>query len=419
MAITAGTPVLASDFINTASADAVPANDAGRVPKLEADGKIASQFTGAGTIVAVAGEAIATNDAVYINTRDVPEVFEPAQDGSSAAVASWETKGANDEYAYVFTSPWTGTIEGFTIMIKSTSSGLYNASQGYTIWNVDAGTHKPTTSSGSGSGSFAGVSGSSRYKCRQFSPTKSVTAGTEYAISFGPSATNANGAELIAATTNSGFFTYKWVSTDAGVNWSTNTDPDVWIQIWGSLREAGKVYKTNVQYHESYRNWAGFAKAGVSAGADVTVNPKASLITHTGFSGLTNNGKVWLDPANNGLLTQTEPSTNWIRHIIGRAVGTTAIMPTRSELQMSMNIVDNAIWRYKGWGILRATAVTSNDEVEAGREMGLASITGSRADFTATSLAITAFPHYFIVPAGGYYHAESTNSLDASASAMY
>lgn len=44
MAIDPNNDILASDFIDESEADAVPANDAGRVPKLETDAKISSKF---------------------------------------------------------------------------------------------------------------------------------------------------------------------------------------------------------------------------------------------------------------------------------------------------------------------------------------------------------------------------------------
>ena len=44
MSITAGSDIKASDFINDSQRDATPANDTGRVPKLESDAKIARTF---------------------------------------------------------------------------------------------------------------------------------------------------------------------------------------------------------------------------------------------------------------------------------------------------------------------------------------------------------------------------------------
>lgn len=58
MAITAGQPILASDFINASSADPVPANNAGKVVKLESDGKISPNFAESGSYAMTAGETI-------------------------------------------------------------------------------------------------------------------------------------------------------------------------------------------------------------------------------------------------------------------------------------------------------------------------------------------------------------------------
>lgn len=44
MSITTGQPTAASDFINNSQRNATPANDAGRVPKLESDGKLHANF---------------------------------------------------------------------------------------------------------------------------------------------------------------------------------------------------------------------------------------------------------------------------------------------------------------------------------------------------------------------------------------
>lgn len=74
MAITPGADIEAEDFINESEADPTPSNDAGKVPKLEADGKISRRFTGGGEIVEMtAGETItgATLPVpVYYNPSD-------------------------------------------------------------------------------------------------------------------------------------------------------------------------------------------------------------------------------------------------------------------------------------------------------------------------------------------------------------
>lgn len=51
MSITSGQNAVASDFINQAAKNATPANDAGRVPKLESDGKLAGFFTKNGQVL--------------------------------------------------------------------------------------------------------------------------------------------------------------------------------------------------------------------------------------------------------------------------------------------------------------------------------------------------------------------------------
>lgn len=76
MAISPDEPIVAEDFINESEADPTPANNEGKVPKLEANGKVHSSFlSGAGVLY---GESSAADDDYEI-TVDGITAYEDGQ----------------------------------------------------------------------------------------------------------------------------------------------------------------------------------------------------------------------------------------------------------------------------------------------------------------------------------------------------
>jgi hypothetical protein len=123
MSIAAGSNALASDFITQAEADATPSNDSGRVPQLEADGKLHGYFTRNG-IIATAGETLSgatTPVPVYLKAADSRLYACDANDPTKYKFIGFVTSTATSGNSITFQS--SGIVGGF--------SGLTVASKYY------------------------------------------------------------------------------------------------------------------------------------------------------------------------------------------------------------------------------------------------------------------------------------------------
>lgn len=114
MTIAAGEDVLASDFIDKGEKDATPANDEGRVPKLESDGRLHPFFTKSGQVM-TAGETI--NGAtlpvpVFQNKTDNEFYASDANDSSRSEFIGFAT--SNGTNANPIDVQFTGVLGGFT-----------------------------------------------------------------------------------------------------------------------------------------------------------------------------------------------------------------------------------------------------------------------------------------------------------------
>lgn len=121
MAIAPDEPIVAEDFINESEADPVPANNAGKVPKLEANGRLSPMFGGGGDRVEMtAGTTIngeTTPVAVYRDISD-GEVY-PCDPEDSSAGGSRKGKWigfaiSNSTDGNPITVQLSGIVEGFT-----------------------------------------------------------------------------------------------------------------------------------------------------------------------------------------------------------------------------------------------------------------------------------------------------------------
>lgn len=114
MPIIAAQNAIASDFIDQASKNATPSNDAGRVLKLESDGKLSGFFTKNGTIVN-AGETIngATLPVPFYQNKTDNEVY--ACDGNDTGKLKFSgfviSNGTNGNPVNV---QFNGVVAGFT-----------------------------------------------------------------------------------------------------------------------------------------------------------------------------------------------------------------------------------------------------------------------------------------------------------------
>lgn len=140
MAITAGQDVEATAFIDKSERDATPANDAGRVPKLEADGKLHPYFPRTGEILN-AGETLSGATLpvpVYQNTSD-NELY--ACDGNDTAklkfigfVTSDSTDGNPiDLQANGIVEGFSGLDEGVPYYLSDTAGAITSTPGTYPV----------------------------------------------------------------------------------------------------------------------------------------------------------------------------------------------------------------------------------------------------------------------------------------------
>ena len=116
MAITAGSDTLASDFINNSTRNGTPSNDAGRVPKLESDGKLHGFFTKNGAVVN-AGETL--NGAtlpvpVYQNKTDNELYACDANDNTKYKFIGFVTSNSTNGNPINFQA--SGVVGGFSAL---------------------------------------------------------------------------------------------------------------------------------------------------------------------------------------------------------------------------------------------------------------------------------------------------------------
>lgn len=114
MAIGAGQDIVDTDYIDYSEKDATPANDAGRVVKLESDGKLHGFFTKNGAVVN-AGETL--NGAtlpvpVYQNKTDNELYACDANDNTKYKFIGFATSNSTDGNPIVLQT--SGIVSGFT-----------------------------------------------------------------------------------------------------------------------------------------------------------------------------------------------------------------------------------------------------------------------------------------------------------------
>lgn len=115
MGIVTGQEAIASDFIDEAERNATPANDEGRVPKLEADGRLHPFFTKLGTRQLNAGETLngaTTPVPVYQNKTDNELYACDANDTAKMKFIGFVTSNSTDANAIVFQG--AGIVDGFS-----------------------------------------------------------------------------------------------------------------------------------------------------------------------------------------------------------------------------------------------------------------------------------------------------------------
>ena len=100
MAITAGSDILASDFVSTAAG----AGDSGKVPKLDAFGKILDAFTYKQYVTQTANGDIAANDAVYPTAANTVKSLYPTDKGTGTTITTSPSHAASQKQMPLSTS---------------------------------------------------------------------------------------------------------------------------------------------------------------------------------------------------------------------------------------------------------------------------------------------------------------------------
>ncbi len=260
--IQANEDILAEDFINESEADPTPSNDAGRVAKLESDGKISPVFTGFG-IKKTYGEQIdagepvfLANDKIFIIQKNISSSTFPAIDATNNYHAQSFTTGDKTVKIGRVIIPYfvrdAGVAGSITVRIEETTAGKPN------------GTVVATTTASITTGS------NNRYN---FTATFDATVlpSTEYAIVLDPSTITgldgSNDIDLLAGGTGLAGGTY--TSTD-GSTWGSDTGNDLTMIIEEKFTQ-GRVYLMRNDIAGDGVNYFGIAKNTGNAGDTGTI----------------------------------------------------------------------------------------------------------------------------------------------------
>jgi hypothetical protein len=271
MPITPDNTARADDFIYESEKDGTPANDEGRVPKLEEDAKLSPEFLHAiGAIKVTAGESITKGNALYLaDNKYLNHIFTNVQEQLVSMGSGTSTFYISNVYTTPNIADKIFVKKLYTITQRgSASSGGTNYGDVIAyIYAVDVN-NKPT-------GSPLFTSGLTTYSTwftldtehvLTFASPAELTPNTKYAIVLKYTKTDTDVRDIKGDTTSPESSIPEYVdshqSTD-GTTWSDITGA-YYLRIDWSFGTAGKVFKTNAKYRES-SSFLGFAMKNASA----------------------------------------------------------------------------------------------------------------------------------------------------------
>lgn len=290
--IQAGEDILAEDFINESEADPTPANNAGKVVKLESDGKIHADFLPPveQSYSPVAGHDITGVKAVFVSdASEVGLLPAPDKQETTSSAESFPAGDTNTWFIQQIVIPSGVTsIKAVAINMTKTGNGGGSDDDDFTLsirsseTGSDIQSNTQNVSSGSGQ----------HWRTFTFGTAATVTPGGTYYIVFRRSSLAGSGY---------GGFTDGWngsasgvysggrarISTNSGSSWSdTSTVADFSFRLYAAANTAGRVYKAIGDDYTAgvSSKYVGFTKASATGGQACTVITGGVL---TGLSGLT------------------------------------------------------------------------------------------------------------------------------------
>lgn len=177
MAIANGEQIVASDYINESEKDATPANDEGKVAKLESDGRISNSLLSTGILHIAAGEDLEKNDALYLTST--PDNITQ----SSGSVFTGTTSTSENSRGQTFTLSEGYEIFGVTVYMKNRRSSSQSGNVTTKIYETSGGL--PTGSPIATKTTFLELIGSNfptGSVSHTFDNNPSIKAGVEYAL---------------------------------------------------------------------------------------------------------------------------------------------------------------------------------------------------------------------------------------------
>lgn len=323
--------ILAEDFINESEADPTPANDEGRVAKLESDGKISPRFLKDVSAEVLTGEAIdasAIPKAVFIHNGDESEnAIINQSNGYAGQFTIWGSRRrsqvfTNTEYDFISSVYWECAggsglgvddslfVEIFAVDVSNIPTGSALASKQFTNTAFDSG------------GSIC-----------VFDTPAPVSRNTKYAV------------VLRGSTSDSGdYYTFDYSNDNPSSIFPSSIkvyDGSVWSDAGGiyarNIRvsgyqdlESGKLYKSDKDYPQRNK-FDGFVY-GRSYSADELAYLYNNFITN--FSGLTPVDYYFIE--NDGDILNTGSV------VVGRAANATSLRILKQVASNSAQL----LWNY-------------------------------------------------------------------------
>lgn len=139
----------ASDFINSSEKDATPANDNGRVPKLENDAKISHKFLNDNRISIPAYEDITKDNIVFVSTTDNFKNLLESNFGTAVITVQTQSGPLLTENAWVFNNEYhTSIIDTIRLYCKA-DGGASGGGTNYGLFTINIysvnGSNEPDT----------------------------------------------------------------------------------------------------------------------------------------------------------------------------------------------------------------------------------------------------------------------------------
>jgi hypothetical protein len=348
MPITPGSDIEAEDFIDESERDATPANDEGKVAKLEANGEISPVFHSP-IIRAIAGQSLSLRESVYIAsgvsiTNATDSLTETQTLDDSDFEVSSNGQSQPSQLAQVITVPpapdlGPGLINFQTAIIsvigrarrQGTGTGtipVYGARIVAVSGGVPTGTVLVDWTSRTSGGSM-GQNNSNFTVVFVYPPIVSV--GMQYAIAASNTSGGsiAGGVQVFLRYQDSNEYAggHAFTTTNGGSNWTALTGADAYFHVtyeYRYRRVAGRAYKTQFgSFSESYdvQRHAGFVSKAAGDGEEVEIQTARVM---TGFSGLTPGAKYYISGTAGGITTGTGTA-----RFVGVALSATTLLIQR------------------------------------------------------------------------------------------